>query len=110
MRATFAYIWEYMVEDDQVAEFQRIYGPEGEWVDLFSKEDGYIRTDLYRDLENPQRFVTTDFWVSRAAKDQHRESFASEFAELDRHCEALTLEEKFLGDFELVVPKSGAGA
>jgi hypothetical protein len=104
MRAHFAYIWEYVVKEDRVPEFQRIYGPEGEWADLFSKADGYVRTDLYRDLRNPKRFVTTDFWVSREARDRQRKTFASEFGDLDKCCEALTVDEKFLGDFELVVP------
>ena len=100
--ANFAYIWEYRVKEERIEEFRRIYGPHGGWAELFSRSSGFVRTDLYRDVNNPRRFVTTDFWVSREARDRFRREFASEFNELDRRCESLTKEERFLGDFEIL--------
>jgi len=99
--ATFAYLWEYVVTDDQVDEFRLIYGPQGKWVELFSQSDGYVRTELHRDINDPSRFLTIDYWASKEARDWFREQFASEFTALDETCEALTVEERFVGDFEL---------
>ena len=99
---TFAYLWEYVVRDDQVDEFRLIYGPRGKWVELFSRSNGYVRTELHRDTNNPSRFLTIDYWASKEARDRFREQFASEFTALDETCEALTVEERFVGDFELV--------
>ena len=101
VEARFAYIWEYTVTEDHILEFRRIYGPGGDWVRLFSKGRGFIRTDLYRDQNDPGRFVTTDFWTSREARDRFRQDFAREFEELDQQGEALTSAEKFMGDFEI---------
>lgn len=97
----FAYIWEYRVKKDCIEEFRRIYGPGGDWVGLFSRSSGFVRTDLYQDVNSHDRFVTTDFWVSKEARDQFRREFESEFNDLDRRCESLTTEERFLGDFEI---------
>jgi quinol monooxygenase YgiN len=101
IEVAFAYIWEYRVKDERIEEFRRIYGPHGDWVKLFSRSSGFVRTDLYRDINAPKRFVTTDFWISKEARDQFRREFASEFNALDRRCESLTTEERFLGDFEI---------
>ena len=98
---SFAYIWEYRVKEDQAKAFRRIYGPDGDWVQLFLRAEGYVRTELYQDLDHPTRFVTTDFWTSRKARDAFREKFRAEFEEIDERCEALTIEERFLGDFDV---------
>jgi len=96
----FAYAWEYRVRPDAIDEFVRHYGPGGSWVVLFSRADGYLGTRLLRDREDPERFVTIDTWVTAAACAAFRERFAADFDALDAACEALTLEERHLGDFD----------
>jgi hypothetical protein len=98
----FAYIWEYFVRRDKVDEFESIYGPRGDWAQLFSRSADYFRTDLYRDVSNPHRFVTVDFWASKAARDGFRAEVSAEFEILDRKGEELTATEHFIGDFEVV--------
>jgi len=102
--AKFAYLWEYTVPTQHQEQFCLIYGPQGKWVQLFSQSQGYVRTELHRDAHNPNRFLTIDYWVSREARDQFREQFASQFTALDHACEALTVEERFIGDFEIIDP------
>ena len=98
-QSEFAYMWEYLVREDGLDTFRRVYGPRGDWVELFRRDDTYCRPELYQDVANPRRFVTTDFWTSKAARDAFRQRFKKEFDELDRRCEALTETERFLGDF-----------
>jgi heme-degrading monooxygenase HmoA len=102
MRAGYAYIWEYRVRPDSVGEFERTYGPEGTWADLFRQHDGYARTELHRDLHEPTRYVTIDYWRSEETCGAFRQAFASEFEALDKQCEALTDEETYLGEFSPV--------
>ena len=97
--AGFVYLWEYVVKDEAVATFRRIYGPEGDWARLFSRSDDYLRTELYQDVDEPTRFITCDFWISRAARDAFRLQFREDFDRLDHRCEELTVEERCLGDF-----------
>jgi quinol monooxygenase YgiN len=96
----FAYIWEYEVAAEKRAEFERAYGPEGEWVQLFRQGEGHVRTELLRDVERAGRYVTVDYWESQACRDGFRERFAAAFAALDEACEALTERERWVGDFE----------
>ncbi len=95
----FVYVWEYVVKQEAQADFERIYGPQGEWVHLFQNGEGYLGTELHQDVSQKLRYLTVDYWVSQAARDNFREQFAREFAELDQRCETLTEKEIFLGDF-----------
>lgn len=100
MKKVFVYVWEYLVKAEMKSEFERIYGPEGEWVQLFNRGAGYLGTELHRDISNTQRYLTVDYWDSKKARDNFREEFAEEFEKLDKQCESLTEQENFLGDFE----------
>lgn len=100
-KVRFAYLWEYIVKTDYLIQFHQAYGQDGDWVQLFSQSDGYVRTELLHDIDNPNRFLTVDYWVSKEARDQFRIQFAGKFVTLDEACEAFTNEERFLGDFEV---------
>lgn len=97
----FAYIWEYLIDDDHQDDFLRYYRPEGVWVEFFKNGKGYIRTELLQDRENPQRFITIDYWQSQAERDAFREKHAREFEKIDETCATFTQTERFVGDFNL---------
>jgi heme-degrading monooxygenase HmoA len=60
-----ALIFSYEVRDS--AEFERVYGPEGEWAAFFRQGRGYVGTELLRDVETPGRYVVIDRWESADA-------------------------------------------
>lgn len=99
----FAYTWEYNVKKNCIDDFCRIYGTDGDWVRLFRKSKGFIHTEFFRDVNTPKRLVTTDYCESKEHRDRFRQDFKDEFSKLDNHCESLTIEEKFIGDFEIQV-------
>jgi hypothetical protein len=98
----FCYMWEYLVRPDRLDDFMAAYGPDGDWVQLFRRDESYLRTDLFRNRDDPRRFVTADHWVSWEDCRSFRERFRDEFDALDERCEALTIRETHLGDFERV--------
>ena len=99
-RLMFVYLWEYVVLPRHKADFERAYGAEGAWVELFSRAAGYVDTSLVRDRADPNRFVTIDRWESSEAHSAFLESFRAEFDELDARCEDLTESETLIGHFE----------
>ncbi len=98
----FAYIWQYKVDDVHKTDFLAAYDSSGTWAQLFLRDKTYIETILLVDDSNPERYVTIDYWTSKAARDDFRSRYQSEFNELDRRCEQLTLKEDFIGDFVVV--------
>jgi len=95
-------IWEYQVAPDAVERFEHQYGPDGGWVALFRRAEGYRSTTLLHDRADPLRYVTIDLWDSGDAHDTFRQQFAVAFAELDDACTALTQRELPIGQFTTI--------
>jgi quinol monooxygenase YgiN len=96
----YACVWEFRVAPERAAAFEQAYGPAGDWVQLFRRSPGYLRSELHRDLRDPLRYLTVDYWESRAAAEAFRARFAPEYEALDTRCEALTRSETEIGRFE----------
>lgn len=97
----FVIIWEYRVRPAHESAFEQVYGPNGEWVRLFQRGEGYLRTELLRDADVARRYVTIDRWASAAAYEAFRRQWQSDYEALDARCEPLTEHEARLGAFNL---------
>jgi heme-degrading monooxygenase HmoA len=60
-----ALVFSYEVRD--AAEFERVYGPDGEWAEFFRQGRGFVGTELLRDVEAPGRYLVIDRWESADA-------------------------------------------
>ena len=96
----FVAIWEFLVRPEMLSQFDQAYGPEGAWVRLFRQGEGYLRTELVRDVSVSLRYVTLDFWKSRDAYESSREKYAVQYKEIDVQCGELTEREEQIGWFE----------
>ncbi len=96
---SYVVIWEFQVRPGAEEDFERVYGPDGDWAQLFRKAKGYIRSELLRDREVWGRYLVLDHWGSAAQYDAFHAAHTAEYAELDQRCEALTLREARLGSF-----------
>jgi heme-degrading monooxygenase HmoA len=93
-------LWRFRPMRGQESEFERAYGPSGDWTRLFQHGEGYLGTELLRRSDDPREYLALDRWASRAAYEVFRTRFSSEYRRLDRRLEELTEEEESLGAFE----------
>jgi heme-degrading monooxygenase HmoA len=96
----FVILWEFRVKHDKLYEFRRAYGQDGDWDRLFKRAKGFVRTELLRDRDDRNRFVTVDTWESRRDYDEFRSTFDDEYMRTDSHTEAFTEAEARIGIFE----------
>src|SRR5262245_15229318 len=86
-------VWEYDVAEHAATDFERVYGAEGAWAQLFSSSDGFEGTELFVSVSNPQRYLTVDRFRDEASwrrfLTEHRDAYLA----LDVECEGLTLAE-----------------
>jgi heme-degrading monooxygenase HmoA len=94
-------IWEFQVKKGSESEFERLYGSEGPWVKLSKNDEGYIKTELFRDLYHSHRYVRVDYWGSQEACVTFLNANRDEFAALDKQCKMLIEKEAILGEFML---------
>jgi heme-degrading monooxygenase HmoA len=103
-----ALVFSYEVRE--AAEFERVYGPGGDWAQFFSEARGYIGTELLRDVEIPSRYVLIDRWDSaedyNAFAAEHREEYMRRVDDTRFHYE----QELRFGTFENVWPETGQAA
>jgi hypothetical protein len=77
-------IWEFQVKSDALAKFEAIYGPEGDWAQLFRRSPEYRGTVLVRDADRRGRYLTIDHWISREALQQFKRDYHADYAALDQ--------------------------
>jgi heme-degrading monooxygenase HmoA len=95
-----ALVFSYEVSD--VEEFEREYGPEGEWAAFFRGGRGYIGTELLRDVELPGRYLVIDRWESAAAYDAFAAANRDEYMRRVDDTAFLYQQELRFGTFESV--------
>ena len=89
--------WRYVVKAGQVSRFEQTYGPDGEWVRFFRAGEGYVGTQLYREIGTERRYVTIDEWRTGQQYDDFRREHLREYQAIDRRCDELTDTEEPLG-------------
>ena len=92
-------MWEFTTKPGAQVEFENFYGPDGEWVQLFRRSKGFLRTEFFRDRNTENRYVTLDHFSSKAAYDDFRRELQQEYEALDRRCSAVTESEREIGSF-----------
>lgn len=92
-------VWEFRIRQEQESEFIRHYGPDGAWARFFRGGEGYIRTELVKDVAEASRFLTLDYWQSQSQFKKFREQNLAEYERLDKEFEGLTEKETRLGSF-----------
>ena len=96
----FVTLWEFEVKPGCEERFEKVYGPEGEWAQLFRREQNYQGTRLLRDTVHNSAYLTMDAWNSRKAYEQFLETHAVDYQRLDAATGILTLRERQVGCFE----------
>jgi heme-degrading monooxygenase HmoA len=84
----------YAVAPERRAEFEAVYGPDGEWAELFRAGEGYVGTTLERTGEG--EYLVADRWRSRADYERFLERNAARYEELSRANERLYVSERRL--------------
>jgi len=93
-------VWSFDVKPEQVKAFERVYGPEGEWVELFQRAAGFEGAELRREIDRAGHYLTIDRWLTRADYQRFQDTFRKEYESLDAKCGRMTEAETKIGDFE----------
>lgn len=95
----FLILWEYEVKTDRVPCFEKAYGPEGSWAELFRRSPHYLSTQLLRDPFRSFIHFTLDFWDSEIAYQQFKLTYHAGYDWLDRETCHFFLAERYVGSF-----------
>jgi heme-degrading monooxygenase HmoA len=100
----FLALWEYEVKPGCEERFETVYGPEGDWAQLFRRDGRYQETRLLRDPLRPGVYITLDFWSSRKDYEEFKATHCVEYEKIDAVGEGLTVRERCVGVYESIEP------
>lgn len=95
----FVIIWEFRINPRKRRAFERAYGSRGDWTTFFREARGYLGTELIRDAQTPNRYLTLDYWKSRKDHETFKKHNREMYEIIDQRCEALTTKEIEIGKF-----------
>jgi hypothetical protein len=96
----FVVLWEFQVKPGCQNEFEKVYGPGGDWDSLFRSDANHAGTYLFRDTVRPCVYLTTDYWHSRKSYEEFLQARRNDYHTLDAASEKLTFAERHIGSFE----------
>jgi heme-degrading monooxygenase HmoA len=95
-----ALVFSYEVRD--AGQFEAVYGPEGEWAGFFTGAQGFVGTELLRDVEVPGRYLVVDRWESAEAYNAFVQAHRDEYMRRVDDTRFLYEQELRFGTFENV--------
>jgi heme-degrading monooxygenase HmoA len=96
----FAIAFSYEARDPE--DFERAYGPSGEWAAFFEGAPGYVGTELLREVDNPGRYLLIDRWERREDFERFAAERQGEYFRRSEDSAVHYLQELRLGAYESV--------
>jgi hypothetical protein len=93
----FSVVWRYTIFPETIQAFEREYGPEGAWAELFGRSRDYRGSVLLRSTEPPLTYLLIDTWSDRASYEAFLAVHRAEYDALSARCARLYRAEERIG-------------
>jgi hypothetical protein len=94
-----AIMWHFDVKPGKEAEFETLYGAEGEWTALNRDTRSYLGTSFLKDQNQSSHYIVIEYWSEMLVYEAHRSYRSSAIDALERKRNALIQSVDPLGVF-----------
>ena len=84
-----AITWQFEVKKGREAEFERLYGVDGEWTAMNRHTRSYLGSSFLRDQNRTSRYLVIEYWSEMLVYEQHRDYRSAAIASLEERSAAL---------------------
>jgi hypothetical protein len=67
-----AIMWQFDVKNGSEAEFERLYGVDGEWTAMNRHTRSYLGSSFLRDQNRSSRYIVIEYWSEMIVHEKHR--------------------------------------
>jgi len=67
-----AIVWQFDVKTGCEAEFEQLYGADGEWTLMNRHARSYLGSSFLRDQNDSSRYMVIEYWSEMLVYEQHR--------------------------------------
>ena len=92
-------MWQFDVKDGRQAEFEQLYGADGDWTAMNRLARSYLGSSFLRDQNRSSRYILVEYWSEMLVYEQHREFRTEAIASLEARSRALVDSVEPLGIF-----------
>ena len=69
-----AVMWQFDVKNGREDEFEKLYGPDGDWAALNRQTRSYLGSSFLHDQNRSSRYLLIEYWSEMVVYEQHRAS------------------------------------
>lgn len=84
-----AIMWQFDVKSGQAAEFEQLFGADGDWTRLNRQTRSYLGSSFLRDQNRSSRYIVIEYWSEMIVYEQHRAYRSDAIASLEARRAAL---------------------
>ncbi len=84
-----AIAWQFEVKKGREAEFEELYGVEGEWTAMNRHTRSYLGSSFLHDQNRTSRYLVIEYWSEMLVYEQHRDYRSAAIASLEERSAAL---------------------
>ena len=94
-----AITWQFEVKKGREAEFEEMYGVDGEWTAMNRHTRSYLGSSFLRDQSRTSRYLLIEYWSEMLVYEQHRGSRSAAIISLEERSAALVDKVEPMGVF-----------
>ena len=84
-----AIMWQFDVKPGREAEFEELYGVDGEWTAMNRNARSFLGNSFLRDQNRSSRYILIEYWSEMLVYEQHRVFRSDVIASLEERRHAL---------------------
>ena len=94
-----AIVWQFNVKNGREAEFEQLYGADGEWTTMNRHTRSYLGSSFLRDQSQASRYLVIEYWSEMLVAEQHKAYRPEALAEFEERRTELVESTEPLGVF-----------
>ena len=94
-----AIMWQFDVKDGREAEFEQLYGVDGEWTVMNRHTRSYLGSSFLHDQNRSSRYIVIEYWSEMIVHEQDRATRSTTMASVEERRTTLVNSVEPLGIF-----------
>ena len=94
-----AVVWQFDVRPGAAAEFEQMYGSDGEWTNLSRRSRSFLGSSFLRDVASDSRYLVIEYWSEMMVYEKHVAGYRKQLDALEQRRAALVDQMQPVGVF-----------
>ncbi len=79
-----AVVWQFDIHPGSGAEFERLYGADGDWTKLSRRSRSFLGSSFLRDIAHEERYLLVEYWSEMLVYERHMTAFKDAVKDFER--------------------------